>query len=68
MPSEAPHLTLDQSAELVQNYHLALTALADSASLPNRWERLSWAARQFNARHPEVSVPWAYKLLSRLLG
>jgi hypothetical protein len=68
MSSPAPTINLEESAELVNLYHLAMTAMADSASGPNHWERMSWAARMFHVEHPEVSVPWAYKLLGRLLS
>jgi hypothetical protein len=56
------------AAELVNLYHLARTALAGDQNADKRWARMTWASKEFNKLHPEVSVNGAYKDLDGLLA
>ena len=55
-----------QTGELINLYHLARTALSGRAC--GRWERMSYAAKEFSKAHPEVSETAAYKDLDGLLA
>ena len=53
-----------QQVELINLFHLALTAL----DAPSRGERLAWAANAYSKDHPDVSKVSAYKALDRALA
>jgi hypothetical protein len=56
----------EHSAELVNLYHLARTALPVDVQTP--YDRKLWAAREFHKLHPEVTETGAYKALGDLLA
>lgn len=55
----------EHSAELVNLYHLARTALAGEKC--GRYERMLWASGAFSKEHPAVTATGAYKDLNGLL-
>jgi len=56
----------EDAAELINLYHLALTALSGAPC--GRYERMLWASRWFAQEHSYVSVVAAYKDLDGLLS
>lgn len=67
--------TAAECAELVNNYHLARTALLPppgghpgALREPGRYDRMIWAARWFATRHPGIPEVRAYKAIDRLLA
>lgn len=57
---------IPDAVELVNSYHLAMTALADLDHVPTRHERMVWAANEY-AREHKVSAIRPYKVLSEAL-
>ena len=57
--------TPEASAELVNLYHLALTALYPERG---RHARMRWASGQYHIAHPAVTALGAYKDLEGLLA
>ena len=53
------------SAQLVNLYHLARTALSGQDDSP--YQRMIWASQEFHRQHPKVSENGAYKDLCGLL-
>ena len=56
----------EHSAELVNLYYLARTALSGKPCTP--YDRMLWASQQFASEHSYVSATGAYKDLGGLLG
>jgi hypothetical protein len=59
------YIQQSDAVSLVNMYHLAKTALCTGSC--GRWERMSWAAKQYHRENPQVSVTGAYKDLEGLL-
>lgn len=57
----------DGRVELVNSYHLAMTALAHLDHVPTRYERMVWAVNEY-AREHNVKPVRAYKALSEALS
>lgn len=57
----------DQSAELVNLYHLARVPLS-GAGKDTKYYRMLWASKEFHKAHPEISETAAYKDLDGLLS
>lgn len=68
MPST--ELTQSDTAELIELYHLARTALAGSATPVTPHARMCWASRQWKAERAGAGIPSAraYKALCRALN
>lgn len=62
------YINQTETAELVNLYHLALTALSGQRNVPTRSERLNWAAATFAKETGDVSIARAYKLLTAALA
>lgn len=63
----APRFVTDeQLAELVNLYHLARAALNEGRGASS-YDRMLWAAKQFNKDNPAISSTAAYKDLSAAL-
>ncbi|KKL05374.1 hypothetical protein LCGC14_2606690 [marine sediment metagenome] len=57
----------DGRVELVNSYHIAMTAIQGLNHVPTRYERMLWAANKYAREHDVKSVQ-AYKALSEALA
>ena len=60
-------MTVLDTAELVNSYHLAMTALSHLDHVPTRYERMVWAVNEYVREHG-VSAIQTYKALDRALS